>query len=83
MNLPSGMILAVEKTAIIVGKEYAFRERRIIGSPFQRVQKRESLAGDDGWRLDILRLWLDMEGVCLDTRLAGLGSGSRRVFHGG
>lgn len=40
------MILAVEKTAIIVGKEYAFRERRIIGLPFHRVRVLQHIRGD-------------------------------------
>lgn len=35
----------MEKTAIIVGKEYAFRERRIIGSPFQRVRVLQHIRG--------------------------------------
>jgi hypothetical protein len=44
--LPSGMILPVEKTAIIVGKDYAFRERRITGSPFQRVRVLQHIRGN-------------------------------------
>jgi hypothetical protein len=40
------MILHVEKTAIIVGKDYAFRERRITGSPFQRVRVLQHIRGN-------------------------------------
>jgi hypothetical protein len=50
--VPPGMILAVEKTAIIVGKEYAFRERRIIGSPFQRVRVLQHIRGNE-WKAQV------------------------------
>jgi hypothetical protein len=36
----------VEKTAIVVGKEYAARERRIVGSPLQRVRILQHIRGN-------------------------------------
>jgi hypothetical protein len=42
------------KTAIIVGREYAVRERRIVGLPFQRVRVLQHIRGNK-WKAE----WLE------------------------
>jgi hypothetical protein len=37
----------MDKSTIVVGREYAIRERRIVGGPFQRVKLLEHIRSSD------------------------------------